>query len=154
MDWNAILIAMIASGVLTTLMNLGFEKLRNDREIKKHRDLQGFNDRLVIYRLIVDMTSEILAEIVFCLQSGQKLPHDKFIAFDKTRMKTFGYLCVYASQESIDAHERMIEYILDVVQGKNKGEWPEVRDRVIALLNTFREDYDSSLPKATYNGNR
>lgn len=154
MNWEGILIAVITSGIITTLMNFVFEKFRNDREIKNQKHLRGFEDKLEIYRLVIDLIADFLSDFVISLQTGTPLPAEKVIAFDKMRMRTFGYLCIYAEQESIDAHESLIEYIYEVLEGANTGEWPEVRRRALRLLNSFRIDYNSLLPAASYNGNR
>lgn len=154
MDWQAILIAVITSGIITTAMNFLFEKFRNDREVKNQKNLRGFEDKLAIYRLIIDQIADFLGDFVISIETGVPLSQEKLAAFDKMRMRTFGYLCIYAEQESIDAHEHLIEYIYEVLEGAKKGEWPEVRNRALRLLNSFRIDYDPKLIPASYNGNR
>lgn len=154
MDWQAILIAIITSGIITTVINFYFEKLRNDREVQNQKNLRGFEDKLAIYRLVIDLIADFLCDFFTSLETGVALPKEKLADFDKMRMRTFGYLCIYAEQESIDAHEHLIDYIYEVYEGKKNGEWPEVRDRALRLLNSFRIDYDPKLIPASYNGNR
>lgn len=154
MSWETILIAVITSGIFTTALNFIFEKYRNDREIEKYKKQTSFQDKLAIYRMIIDLMADFLNDLDLYLVHGKPIPEQKIYLFNNMRMRTFGYLCIYANQKSIDAHERLIEYIYEVLEGQSKGEWPEVRERAMALLNSFRSDYDAALPDATYNGNR
>jgi hypothetical protein len=154
MDWTAILIAILGSGVLTTGLNFWFEKQRNEREVANQKNMRGFQDKLAIYRMIIDLIAEFLNDIAIYIENGTPISQEKIYHFNNLRMRTFGYLCIYADQEAIDAHEALIEYIYEVLEGSVEGEWAEVRNRAVRLLNSFRLDYDANLIPAEYNGNR
>lgn len=143
MDWGSVLIAVITSGIITTVLNTYFERNRHDRQ-----------ERLVIYKLVVDIFSDFLNDFAYLKQHNQPILPEKIVAFNKMRMQTYGYLCIYADQKSIDAHEECVEYIFEVLEGKTEYEWSEIRNRAMRLLNSFRIDYDSALFPAVYNGNR
>jgi len=154
MDWTAIIVAIIGSGILTTLINFWFEEKRHEREIANQKNMKGFQDKLAIYRMIIDLIADFLNDLNIYIVDGTAIPKEKLYNFNNLRMRTFGYLCIYADQEAIDAHEDLIEYVYEVLEGSIKGEWPEVRKRALRLLNAFRMDYDENLIPATYNGNR
>jgi len=154
MDWTTLLAAILGSGVLSAVINVIFEKFRNDRELQGQRIMRGFEDKLTINRMIIDLIAEFLNDFNIYLETGQPIAPEKLYAFNNLRMRTFGYLCIYADQKAIDAHESLIEYIYDVLEGNAEGEWSKVRERALDLLNAFRLDYDSKLLPAAYNGNR
>ena len=145
MDWTAIIIAIIGSGIITTALNFWFEKQRNIREISNKKNMREFQDKLAIYRMIIDLIADFLNDVAIYIENGTPISQEKLYNFNNLRMRTFGYLCIYADQKAIDAHEDLIEYIYEVLEEKRKGEWSEVRGRVLNLLNAFRVDYDNSL---------
>lgn len=143
MDWTALITALITSGIVSSITSTYFERRRQDRQ-----------ERLATYKFIVDQFADFLNDFAFYYEHSQPITPEKISAFNKMRMQTYGYLCIYSNQESIDAHEALIEHIFETFEGKVEFNWSEVRNRVMRVLNSFRVDYDPALLPASYNGTR
>jgi hypothetical protein len=157
MDWSSIIIAILGSGLLTTLLNFGFDRRRQANEIEKLKRIKMNEDKLDVYKLIVDNISECLNDIELAFNQKNMedfLSSEKGRRFNEIRMKTYGYLCIYGTQKSVSAHEKLVEYILDTLQGKIDGNWHGMRENVMELLNEFRKDFDPKSEIVKYTGNR
>lgn len=145
--------ALLGSG----LLNIWFERNRELKEIQKQKNIRMNEDRLAVYRMVIDMFADILndLETAFSQRDVQGfLESDKGRQFNRMRMQTFGYLCVYASQETINAHEELLEYIYDTAQERIDGNWEDMRVIAMKLLNCFRLDFDETASPVNYQGNR
>ncbi len=147
---DSILIAL-GSGLIGSLVTV-FLSWRF--EVKKTKQIQIFQDKLAIYRLIIDYFADFITDIEAALRNGQKIPREKYEAFDKMRVKTYGYLCLYGSQESINHHEELVAYIFDVVHGEREGEWSDMREIAMKMLNAFRKDCNDNIKEVSYQGDR
>lgn len=157
MDWGSIIVAILGSGVFTALLNFWFDKQRQANEIEKLKRVKMNEDKLAIYKIVVDMFSECLSDIEQAFENeslSTYLLSENGRRFNQQRMKTYGYLCIYGSQESITAHEKLVKYIFDTLEGKIKGNWREMRENAMELLNTFRKDFDNESGSVKYTGNR
>lgn len=155
---ESIIAPILAGGTISALINIGMEIHRHKKEIEKDKAMKGFNNKLDTYHKVVDLFSDFLHEINILIIDGKISDavnvENEIAKFNKLRMRTYGYLCIYADQKTIDAHENLVEYIYDYLEGKIDADWETVRKKVMKLLNCFREDYDPKLTKANYNGNR
>lgn len=110
-----------------------------------------------IHALVIDMMADCLSEIQEAFFEGDMrgfLNTDSGKRFNNMRMKTYGYISIYGSQESLTAHEKWVSYILDTVQGKIDGNWDDMRDIVTEIINSFRNDFDPNSKSIKYVGDR
>lgn len=130
------------------------ESLKAELSISQQRDFKGFQDKLAIYRMVVDLLSDFLHDLAVFFHTGQPIPDEKIKAFDKLRMKTFGYLGMLAPQDVMDAHEELIERVIETLEGSREFNWQEIREKVLLLLNAARVDIGLNPSPIVYNGNR
>jgi len=60
---------------------------------------------------------------------------------------------MFATVPACDAYNTLIDYILDVLDGKIQPSWPDLRDLAYKLLNEIRRDV-GALGDVVYKGNR
>ncbi len=132
------------------------EAIKTDLSIFKEQNLKGFHDKLVIYRLVVDVVVEILGDLDVWEMSDkqQKISLQRMDQINRARFKTYGYLGMLAPQGVMDVHDNLIEHLYDVIQGHKAYEWDEVRKSCLLFLNEIRKDVGLNTNPITYNGNR
>ncbi len=74
--------------------------------------------------------------------------------FYKSRLQLYGYLGMLAPQAVMDAQDEMMEFLLDVIEGKRTGDWGEMRVRALRLLNEIRQDVAVDKSPIEYRGAR
>lgn len=157
MDWGSIAVAVLGSGLLTAILNFWFEHLRSKREIEKQKLIRMNEERMALYKQVVDTFAECVSLIEGAILSGNASNFLNTLQgqkFNETRMKTYGYLCIYGDQKAIDAHEDLVSYIFDVCEGHKQGDWKDMREIAMKLLNSFRKDFDPENKNVQYHGDR
>ena len=129
-------------------------ELKSELEIYKEVTLKGFNDKIVIYRLVVDIISELLAELDFFKIHGELREGaiDRYYEFNKNRVKAYGYLAMLAPQSVMDSFYVLLDHLLLVTSGQRNYEWAEVREFAITLLNEVRKDIGLDVSPIAYKG--
>lgn len=154
MNWQDLLTVVLTSGVVTAGLNFYFEKLKNDKEAARQRNHRAFEDKLAIYRMVVDLHSNFLHDLQSFYIDGQQITPEKIKDFDKMRMKSYGYLAMLAPQDVMDAHEELVERIIATLEGTQEFNWAEIREKCLVMLNAARKDIGLDTATITYNGNR
>lgn len=139
------------------------EKNELDRELEaKKRELDIFkdtylrthNDKLVIYRAVIDSVAKLLAAFD-AHQSGRLQPPQAAEAFDlfnQQRLQVYGYLGMLAPQPVMDAQDKLIDQLLKISGGSASYEWEEIRRLAIAFINEVRIDVGIDKAPISYNG--
>ncbi len=128
------------------------EKIKSDLSIFKEHHLRGLNDKLLTYRLVIDLIAEVLADFDLAMETGQKISAERFDHMNRQRLKAYGYLGMMASQTLMDTQDQMMDYLLQVAHGNKKYDWPHVRKLAHNLLNEMRKDLKFDEVPITYNG--
>lgn len=126
--------------------------LETDLSIFKEHHLRGLNDKLATYRMAVDLVAEILGDFDKAYDNGQLLSPDKIDAHNRQRMRLYGYLSMVASQDIMDAQDRLIDHLLLIVHKQEDYVWKEVRALVLDLINQIRKDLKFDAAPIAYNG--
>lgn len=130
------------------------EIIKRDLDITKETTLRFQNDKLHIYRSVIDVIASILA--VLDAHLAGRLPSDEAGArlheFNEQRIRIYGYLAMIAPQDVMDAQDKLIDNLLLVANGGAVYEWGQVRDNALALLNAIRVDVGIDKSPITYNG--
>jgi len=132
--------------------NRELEQMKHDLSIFKEHHLRGLNDKLLTYRLVIDLIAEVLADFDLAMETGKKIPPDRFDHMNRLRLKAYGYLAMMASQPLMDAQDQMMDYLLQVANGSKDYDWPHVRGLAHGLLNEMRKDLKFDETPITYNG--
>lgn len=130
------------------------EGLRYELNALQQKEFKGFQDKLAIYRMVVDLLSDFLSDLSYCHHLNEEIPSPKIKDFDRLRMKSYGYISMLAPQSVIDAHEDLVEIVFDILEKKQEFDWVKIRVRCLALLNAVRIDLGLNSEPVVYNGNR
>lgn len=128
------------------------EALRTELRVTEEKHLKGFQDRVAIYRMAVDIVADFLGDLDRYLQAGQAIPEERYDMFNRMRMKAYGYLAMLASQRVMDAYDQLADHLLQIVGGQQSYEWDEVRRLALGLLNAVRVDIGLDPSPIQYNG--
>ena len=128
------------------------EALRTELRLIEEKHLKGFQDRVAIYRMAVDIVADFLGDLDRYLRAGQTFPDERLDTFNRMRMKAYGYLAMLASQRVMDAYDQLADHLLQIVGGQQSYEWEEVRRLALGLLNAVRVDIGLDPSPIQYNG--
>lgn len=130
----------------------GLEALRTDLSIFKEQHLKGFHDKVSIYRMVADLIVEVLGDFDLAQENSTRLNPQRMDQFNRQRMKAYGYLGMLASQQIMDAYDKLMDHLLVVSQGTRPYVWNEVRGLAINLLNEIRADLKFDETPIAYRG--
>lgn len=128
------------------------EALRTELRLTEEKHLKGFQDRVAIYRMAVDIVADFLGDLDRYWQAGQTIPEERYDMFNRMRMKAYGYLAMLASQRVMDAYDQLADHLLQIVNAQQDYEWDEVRRLALGLLNAVRVDIGLDPSPIQYNG--
>jgi hypothetical protein len=133
---------------------VALEAFKHELDILKAQNLRGFNDKIEVYRLVVNIISEAIGDVVKHLFQKQPVPSEIVFAFDKARMKVYGYLAMQAPQAVIDKYDALTDLIFSMIENPTKYCWADIRERCLAMINECRKDVGFDESPITYNGTR
>lgn len=125
------------------------EKLKSELDISKITNLTALNEKVKIYRLATDIFSDLIANLDYGLLTLEK----RFI-FNRERLKLYGYMGMIASQEVMDACDKLTAFMFDVFEQKEEYNWNKLRELALDLLNEIRKDININASAIVYKGSR
>jgi hypothetical protein len=114
------------------------------------------NDKMVIYRAVIDSVARLLASLD-SHESGRLVANEagaRFDEFNEQRMRVYGYLAMLAPQSVMDAQDELMDHLLEISHGEAAYEWTNVREKALGLLNAVRDDIGIDKSSISYNGRR
>jgi hypothetical protein len=83
-------------------------------------------------------------------------PHDanELHDFEVQRLRVYSYLAMHAPQSVMDAHDEVVDALLEVVMDGRALTWPEFRLLGIRFLNEVRLDVGIRTEPIAYRGRR
>lgn len=88
------------------------------------------------------------AALVFALSSWLgKIWAQRIMDSDRAK-----YLAMVASQNIMDAQDRLVDRIILIANGEKSYVWSEIRELALALLNEIRKDLKFDESPIAYNG--
>ncbi|WP_298441012.1 hypothetical protein [uncultured Ferrimonas sp.] len=136
------------------VLNKELEATKRELDVYKETYMRSHNDKIVIYRAVVDVVSKILSTFD-SLQSGRtpiEQAAQAFDSFNEQRMQTYGYLAMLAPQSAMDAHDNFIDHLIKISGNEVSYEWAEVRGLAIKFINEVRIDIGIDKTPISYNG--
>lgn len=135
---------------------LATELERTKRELDgvMQTTLRFQNDKLVIYRGVIDTVARLLSALD-AHESGRLVGPDAVLRFDEfneQRLKVYGYLAMLAPQAVMDAQDDLIDYLLEIANGGVEYDWTMVRAKALNMLNAIRDDIGIDKSPIQYNG--
>lgn len=125
------------------------EKLKSELDISKITNLTALNEKVKIYRLATDIFSDLIANLDYGLLTLEK----RFI-FNRERLKLYGYMGMIASQEVMDACDKLTAFMFDVFEQKEEYNWNKLKELALDLLNEIRKDININASAIVYKGSR
>lgn len=127
-----------------------------ERELDFLKDSRSriHNDKIGIYRGVVDMVAKLLASFDAMESSGASDADMKqqFHNFNEQRIRLYGYMAMFAPQAVIDAQDALIDHLLLVAHGQATYVWSDVRELALSLINEIRIDVGVDKSPIVYNG--
>ena len=129
-------------------------RLKANIDIFKEKHLQGHTDKISIYRLVVDVVSNVLGDFDLMEQSKNRVSNslERWDQFNRGRMQAYGYLAMLAPQEVMDATDALFDHLICISQGQALYEWSTVRNHILKLLNEVRRDIGLNVDPIEYRG--
>lgn len=131
------------------------ENLKNNLEIFKETHLKEHTDKIAIYRSVIDIVATMLADLEkVALGLKETISEEVLDMFSRDRLRAYGYLGMLAPQSVMDAHDALIDRLIEVIYEGKKAEWVEIRTLAINFLNTVRVDVGIDKEPIEYRGTR
>ena len=121
-------------------LDTSLEKSKRELDFLKETRSSIHNDKIVIYRKIIDIVAKLLASLDAHHSGRLNLSEKHFDQFNEQRMKVYGYLGMFAPQSVMDAHDRLIDHLILISYDKKTYIWSEVRELVLHFMNEVRKD--------------
>ncbi|EHU9469880.1 hypothetical protein ACTNIH_004742 [Vibrio parahaemolyticus] len=130
------------------------ETTKRELDLAKDKLLSTHNDKVAIYRMVIDTVAEILStfDAWHEREISAKESQQAFQSFNRNRIKLYGYIGMLAPQNVMDAQDRLIDHLLLVHHQNAPYDWREVRKLAIALINEVRKDMGIDTNPISYNG--
>lgn len=133
------------------------ERLKNDLQLTKDKLLSAHHDKVAHYRQIVDLVAPMVAKIELLIHAKDTATAEvqqHLLAFEQERLRAYGYVGMFAPQPVMNRFDALIDYLFNVVDGKDKYDFTHVRTLAIALLNEIRKDLKIDDSTIEYRGTR
>lgn len=142
---------------LTAHNSRELESLRSALDVGKAKLIGAHTDKVIMYRMVGDILSEMLADIA-AVGGGRTMSPEEARArlhrFDRDRLRAYAYLGMFAPQHVMDAFDRMIDHLFAVLEGTLPHDFDTIRRLGIALLNEIRVDLGVDVIPIQYRGVR
>lgn len=136
-------------------------KTSNEIELVKRRldvaatsHLREVQEKIAIYRSVVDLVSEILGDFDRTYLDGKVSPDAqvRYDRFNRGRMKAYGYMAMLAPQAVMDSFDAVVDHLMMISNGSESYEWTKVRALAIAMINAIRQDIGLDKSPIEYRG--
>lgn len=135
-------------------LTVKLEETKRDLDVIKETTLRFKNDKIITYRIVIDVIARILAALD--AYEGNRLSAEqaaaRFDEFNEQRLKVYGYLAMLAPQAVMDAQDNLMDYLLKISHKNADYEWAKVRELALVALNEMRADIGINDNPVSYNG--
>lgn len=127
--------------------------IKTELDIYKEKHLKGHSDKIAIYRLAVDIVSDLLGDLdLIAMQCTPEDALKRWDKFNRDRMRAYGYIAMLAPQSVMDAFDALFDLLIMVCHGNKKYDWPLVRNLALNLINEIRKDIAIDISPIEYKG--
>lgn len=134
--------------------DISLKQAERELDFLKNSRSRIHDDKIDIYRGIVDMVAKVLASFDAIENSDASDENIKlqFHSFNEQRMRLYGYMAMFAPQAVMDAQDALIDHLLLVTQGTKTYVWSNVRELALNLINEIRSDVGMDKSRIVYKG--
>lgn len=135
-------------------LDISLKQAERELDFLKDSRTKIHDDKIGIYRGIVDMVAKVLASFDAMETSGASDENIKlqFHSFNEQRIRLYGYMAMFAPQAVMDAQDALIDHLLLVAQRQTPYVWSNVRSLALSLINEIRSDVGIDKSRIDYNG--
>lgn len=135
---------------LTRVNEENLSTLRAQVDVLKHSQIQEYQDKLSIYRLVGEIVADLLAD--FDVNKGANLSPKQQDRYNRRWMKAYGFLGMLAPQEVMNSFDHLNDYILNMINGDEVYEWAKIRELSLGFINQIRVDIGINKSAIEYRG--
>jgi len=141
-----------------TLLNQNtISKLNKELDVLKNSQIQEYQDKLKIYRMVTGIVADLLADFDLKphdIATGDKqlLSDEEYNKFYRNWMKGYGYLAMLAPQSVMDAYDKLSDHLIQIAAGDVSSKWVEIRKLVFGVINEIRKDVGINKREIKYKG--
>jgi hypothetical protein len=130
--------------------------LERTLDLEKDRLLSAHTDKLAIYRDLTDVVANLVADwaMIFVKQKADEDVTLIVERFERGRLRIYGYLGMLAPQSVMTAHDALVDYLLNAIEGTEAYSFAEMRRLAIEMLNAIRVDIGIDSSPIRYTGTR
>lgn len=143
-------IAWLIKSLFTHLLGKDIEtfktRLKYESEHSNHLLLQ----KISLYKEVANP----VVELIVTAQLNEMLTKEDLEKFEKDRLSTVALLAMFAPVNVFHEYNRMIDYIYDSVDGKEKWEFKVFRTKALTFLSNVRQDIGLYPDSVQYIGTR
>jgi hypothetical protein len=141
---------------ITAKAQIELERIKADVEIFKTKEIDGFKDKVNIYKQAIDMLSEALADLDYFHQNGWddlKVKESKR-DFNVIRLKNRGYMSMLSPPEIVYNFDALVDEIFAVYNKEKEYSWVAIRELSEPVIDSLRADIELSEGLIRYQGDR
>lgn len=135
-------------------LDLSLKQAERELDFLKDSRSRIHNEKITIYRGIVDLVAKILAtfDAIEMKDASKDEIVLQFKSFNEQRIRLYGYTAMFAPQAVMDAQDALIDHLMLVAGDRTPYVWSEVRDLALNLINQVRCDVGIDKSEISYNG--
>lgn len=135
-------------------LDISLKQAERELDFLKDSRVRIHNDKISIYRGIVDLVAKVLASFDAMETSDAPVEEIKLQlhSFNEQRIRLYGYTAMFAPQAVMDAQDALIDHLLLVAHRQVPYVWSEVRELALRLINEVRSDVGIDKSSIVYNG--
>jgi hypothetical protein len=126
--------------------------LLHELGIIRDKEMGGYKDKILIYRLAVDIFADLYVDLQKAFRSKTFNP-EMIDKYNFGWVRCYGYLSMLATQEVIDSFDQLNDYILNILNGRSPIQpWGITRKYALNFLNSVRKDIGLTQSAVEYHG--
>lgn len=135
-------------------LDISLKQAEREFDLLKESRSRVYNDKISIYRGIVDLVAKVLASFDAMKKSGASTEEVALLlqGFNEQRLRLYGYTGMFAPQAVMDAQDAVIDHLLLVANRSVPYVWSDVRNLALSFLNEVRRDVGLDKSSIVYNG--
>jgi len=130
------------------------KQLQSEIDLFNEKNLKAHNDKLSTYRMGIDIVAAILADMEK-FDEGRITQEEKIIIKDRftyERIRLYAYLGMLSPQSVMDAQDMLIDYLLLIMNGRDRYQWGKIRELSLNFMNEIRKDIGINETTIKYRG--
>ncbi len=132
-------------------------RIKSDLDLTKSKLLGAHQDKVGLYRMAIDLVAPMIvaAQAIVSAKATQPTEVNTLLMqFETQRLRSYGYLAMFAPQPVMDAFDGLVDYLLDVLDEKVPYEFTRIRTSGLDLINAIRRDLGVDTSSISYRGTR